>query len=249
MAEVQGKVTDIVIGIDLGKMNDYSAVACIERVQKYKSWPHEKEHLGEPYYRLMVLERFPLNTDWVKQAYFAQAIYEEIKARWSEKKITPDIIIDAAGVGAPMLDMFKRLIPAAMGCYFTSGHQVNKENGIYYVPKQQVVATTQIVSQARRIKFGQNIPDKEALKNEMLNFSYKINQETGYVSFEHGKDSQKDDQVLAIAIALWYGEKVCRRSDMAAAIALGKIIRSGYPGRTNIGDWKEPEPKQISWVD
>jgi len=210
MAEVRGKVTDVIIGIDLGKMNDYSAVACVERLQKYKSWPYEDECLGEPYYHLKVLERFPLNTDWVKQAYFAQAIYEEIKARWAEKKITPDIIIDAAGVGAPMLDMFKRLIPAAMGCYFTSGHQVNKENGIYYVPKQQVVTTTQIVSQGRRIKFGQGITDKESLKNELLNFSYKINQETGYVSFEHGKDSQKDDQVLAIAIALWYGEKGSR---------------------------------------
>jgi hypothetical protein len=247
MGETKGKVTDVIIGVDLGKMNDYSAVACVERVQRYKSWPHEDERLGEPFYQLRVLERFPLNTDWTEQSYYAQTIYNEIRAMWKEKQIKPAIIIDAIGVGQPMLDMFRVQTPEAQGCYFTNGHTVNFENGIYYVPKTQVVTTTQIVSQGRRIKFGKNIPDPESLKNELLNFSYKINPETGYVSFEHGKNSQKDDQVIAIAIALWYGETRCRRSDFNSLSKFANAIRC--TGQSNwIGDNKEPIPQPINWA-
>lgn len=211
MGEVEGKVTDVIIGVDLGKMNDFTAMAGVERLQKYKAWPHEGEEYGESYYRLRFLERFPLNTDWVEQAYFAKAIYDSVKEFWAEKNITPDIIIDGTGVGAPMIDVFKRLIPWAKGCYFTSGYQVNLENGIYYVPKEHLVTNEQIIMQSRRIKFARNIPDQESLRTELLNFSYKINEETGYVSFEHGKNSQKDDQVIAIALALWFGERGTRR--------------------------------------
>lgn len=205
------KITDVILGVDLGKINDFTAIAGLVRIQNYKAWPYQDEPYGEARYRLMGLERFPLNTEWVEQVQFAKVIYDNVKQEYEEKKIKPDIIIDQGGVGGPMVDLFKRVIPNAKGCHFTSGHNVNYEDGVYYVPKQHLVTNLQIVIQSRRLEFARNIPDPESLKTELLNFSYKINSETGYVSFEHATASKKDDQVLAIAMAIWFGEKGIRR--------------------------------------
>ena len=205
------KLQVVILGIDLGKTNDYTAICGIEKWQQYKEWPYEDERLGEAKYRLVYLERFPLGTDYVDQAKFAKVIYDDAIDRYSDDKLRPDLLLDATGPGLPMLDVFKKIIPYSQGVYITSGHEVNRENSIYYVPKKHLATNLQIIIQGKRLAFGRNIPELKTLKDELMNFQYKINEQTGNVSFEHWRERDHDDMVLAIAIALWYGEKGIRR--------------------------------------
>jgi hypothetical protein len=41
------------------------------------------------------------------------------------------------------------------------------------------------------------------LKGELLNFRRKINLRTAHKSYEHGRESDHDDLVLAVALACW----------------------------------------------
>jgi len=221
------KLKEIVMGIDLGKVRDYTAIAGIERWQEYKSWPYEKHELGEATYRLVYLERFPLNTDYDVQIDYTKLIYDNAIDRYSDNNLKPDLVIDATGPGLPMLDHFKKVIPSAIGVYFTSGHEVNQEKGIYYVPKKHLATNLQIIIQGKRLTFGRNLPELETLKNELMTFQYKIKESTGNESFEHWRDRDHDDCVLAIAIALWYAEKARWRmtaKQMEIAAEIRKMI-------------------------
>jgi hypothetical protein len=41
------------------------------------------------------------------------------------------------------------------------------------------------------------------LKGELLNFRRKINLRTAHDSYEHGRESDHDDLLLAVALACW----------------------------------------------
>jgi len=43
-----------------------------------------------------------------------------------------------------------------------------------------------------------------ALREELLNFRRKINLKTAHDSYEHWRDSDHDDLVLAVALACWW---------------------------------------------
>ena len=209
------KLEEVIMGCDLGKTNDYTAICGIERWQDYKEWPYENYELGEGKFRLVYLERFPLGVDYIEQAQFTKVIFDDALDRYSDKRIKPELVIDATGPGLPMLDLFKKLIPRAKGVYITGGHEVNRDGEIYYVPKKHLATNLQVIMQGKRLAFGRNIPELKNLKEELMNFQYKINETTGNVSFEHWRESQKDDMVLSIAIALWFTEKAGHRMTAA----------------------------------
>jgi len=218
------KLEEVILGCDLGKTNDYTAICGIERWQDYKSWPYEKYELGEAQYRLVYLERFPLGTDYIEQAQFTKVIFDDAIDRYSDKRVRPQLVVDATGPGLPMLDLFRKMIPRAIGVYITGGNDFNKDGNIYYVPKKHLATNLQVIMQGKRLAFGRNIPELKNLKEELMNFQYKINDTTGHVTFEHWRESQKDDMVLSIAIALWYSEKAHYRITQGQMDAL-KALR------------------------
>jgi len=220
---VKTKLDQVILGCDLGKVRDYTALCAIEQWQDYAEWPHEGEELGEPRFHLVYLERFPLNTDYDDQIEYTKLIYDDATDRYEEANIKPDLIIDATGPGLPMLDHFRKVLPKTKGLYITSGSEVNQEGATYYVPKKHLATNLQIVMQGKRLKFGRNIKETVTLKKELMNFQYKYNEQTGNATFEHWRDSDKDDTVLAVAIALWYAVKGHKRITRQQIKMAGKI--------------------------
>ncbi len=204
---IESKLEKVILGLDLGKKRDYSALCAVERRQNYYVAPYERKITGPPFYRLTYLERFPLETDYPAVLEGTRRIFENAANLYREKRVKPQLIIDATGVGIPMYDYFRKEIPSAKGCYITGGQAVTKDQGVFFVPKQSLAAILEIVFQERRIKIGKNVKDAQTLKNEMMNFRYKTNPDTGNTSFEAWRERDHDDCVLAVAIALWYGER------------------------------------------
>ncbi len=203
MFEMREKIDSVVLGCDLGKIRDYTALCAIEKVLQYSNEMGNNSPVGEPEYRLKYLERFPLNTDYDQQVDYTQLIFNDAVSRYNEKHTSINLVIDATGPGLPMLDHFKKAIPSCKGVYITAGSQVNREGSVFFVPKKDLVTNLQIIMQGRRLKFGKGIPEAEILKTELQNFSYKTT-EAGNTTFEHWRERDHDDCVLAVAIALWY---------------------------------------------
>jgi hypothetical protein len=54
------------------------------------------------------------------------------------------------------------------------------------------------------LKVAEDLPLWGALKEELLNFRRKINLKTAHDSYEHWRETDHDDLVLATALACWW---------------------------------------------
>lgn len=221
---MEAKLDQVILGCDLGKIRDYTALCAVEQYQNYSTWPEDGSEVGDPYFHLVYLERFPLHTDYDDIISYTKLIYDDAVERYANQRKKPELVVDATGPGLPMLDHFKKVLPKTKGVYITGGSSVNQEGSLYYVPKQHLATNLQIVLQGRNLKFGRNVKETVTLKKELMNFSYKINDATGNTTFEHWREGDKDDTVLAVAIALWYALKGQKRITRKMLNA-GKMFR------------------------
>src|SRR6266542_2008113 len=100
---VQGpKAPTYVVGLDLGKMSDYSALSILERHQPAAAVPAR--------YEVRYLKRWPLRTPYPR-------IVEDVAALLARPPLGPqtDLVVDHVGVGVAVLDMFRRAhLPASL---------------------------------------------------------------------------------------------------------------------------------------
>jgi hypothetical protein len=68
-----------------------------------------------------------------------------------------------------------------------------------------------------RLKVARELPLAETLKTELLNFRVKIDPKTAHDSYEHWREGDHDDLVLATAMACWYRQWFNTYTDQAHA--------------------------------
>jgi hypothetical protein len=85
----------------------------------------------------------------------------------------------------------------------TGGEHAHYANGSWRVPKRDLVAALEVSLQTETLKVAEGLELWPALREEMLNFKRKINLKTAHDSYEHWRESDHDDLVLATALACW----------------------------------------------
>jgi len=240
-----------VISVDIGKKRDYTAVAGMEKIQNKWAWPYEDRNDGEPYYRLKFIERLPLDTDYDIQIEAIKWIFGAVVEEYKEKNIKPLVVVDATGCGLVVFDLVRKHIPSTNGIWFHGGKNVTRDGAVYNVPQGDLAMVLQIMMQSERLTYASNIPELETLKKELLNFSYKVNINTGHTHFEAWRERDHDDQVYAVACALWWLDKRYKTMSLESAIKFADMVRScGYPeGHKWIGDKEESTKEPIIWKD
>jgi hypothetical protein len=196
-----------VVGIDLGKQNDYTAIAAIQHTREPipDEWEHN-ERTGllrqrvQETFAVRGLTRLPLGMDYTEQG-----------ARIRQLLLAPplsgraDLVIDEAGIGAPVCDQVVahgRLNPVRVHLTGTSVEVARLGYRRYSVPKILVVSHLDARLSTRELIFADDLPERDALKDEMTNFQRHVTA-TGRSTFE-GRSSKHDDIVLAIGFALWW---------------------------------------------
>ncbi len=61
----------------------------------------------------------------------------------------------------------------------------------------------QALLQSGRLKFAEKLPFREVLPEELQKFKAKIDISSGHARFEHWREKDTNDLVLALAIACW----------------------------------------------
>jgi hypothetical protein len=142
------------------------------------------------------------------------------------------LVVDATGVGRPVVDMLKQrgLKPIAIAIH--GGDTVSADSGFLRVPKRDLVAAVQVMLQTERLKFASAIPALPQLIQELLAFRVKIDPTTAHDSYGSWREGTHDDLVLALAVAAWYGERP--QAPNNASLNLGSF--SSIPGVTGILD-------------
>jgi len=192
-----------VLGLDLGQMQDYTALGIVERTD-VKFADSDGDICSEKYLHLRHLERFSLGTT-----------YPVVVERVAKLMATPQLdgncvlVIDATGVGRAVVDMFKKAYLRPVAVTITAGNKVTREGAEYGVPKRDLIGVLEATMQTGRFKVAKELPDAKTLMDEMLNFKRKVTP-AGHDTYEAWREGQHDDLVLAVALACWYAERYVR---------------------------------------
>jgi hypothetical protein len=193
------------VGLDLGQSADYTALAVVQVVKEVN------EGKISSFLHLVHLERYPLRTPYTTIADGVAALmrseelngYEYDPSRRRTARVRTELLVDKTGVGAGVTDLLK-----AKGLRFTpitihGGEKSHSERGAHNVPKKDLVAALEVPLDTAAFKVAEGLELWPTLKEELLNFRRKQNQKTAHISFEHWRESDHDDLVLACAMACW----------------------------------------------
>jgi len=191
------------VGLDLGQANDYTAIAVVEEAKLGER--------GESPLHVRHLERPPLGTYYPEQVAYVKELVEspellEERLDYGLRKVVtipPELVVDATGVGRPVVDMLRKEGLSFSPVLITGGDVEHHEHGFYRVPKRNLVSSVQIALQSGQLKIAEELELAETLRRELLNFRIKVNISTAHDSYEAWREGDHDDLVLAVALACW----------------------------------------------
>lgn len=200
--------TRFTLGLDLGKMSDYTALAIAEERPERTNL-----HLGQavlvpywaddPSYTLPWLQRWPLRTPY-------QTIAEDVAARVAALVATPraevQLFVDGTGVGTAVVEILAqqaaiKLHRCMKTITITAGREVTRVQDGWHVAKGELVSVAQVALQRGKLAVSPQLPEARTLRDELTTFEVTLT-EAANATFSH-RDGKHDDLVLAVALALW----------------------------------------------
>jgi hypothetical protein len=170
---------------------------------------------AEPPLAVRHLERFELGTKYTD---VVQKVAEVMRSE-PLRHMPGVLLVDKTGVGAAVLDSFThaRIGPVAITLHGGSSVTRDPQRAGFRVPKRDLITVTQVLLQNGRLRVAAGLPEAETLKKELLNFRVKIDPKTAHDSYEHWRESEHDDLVLAVSMAAWFRQYWNRYMDTGLA--------------------------------
>jgi hypothetical protein len=128
----------------------------------------------------------------------------------------PELLVDATGVGRPVIDLFRGQGLSYKAITITGGNSVTRVAGGYGVPKRDLVGALEVPFHSGRLKVAAGLRLWETLRGELQTFRRKVSLTTGMDTYEHWRESDHDDLVLAAALACWGAERKLRGAEVFA---------------------------------
>jgi hypothetical protein len=198
------------IGLDLGQAKDFSALAIIEcariattikKANEEMNCTNTKDEITQ--LNCIHLQRWQLRTSYPA---IVADVLRMINGLDPERTAGGKTVlaVDATGVGAPVVDLFKReRINAELApIQIVGGANVSSEFGMTRVPKRDLVSVIQVGLQNRTLKIAESLDLAETLSRELQNFTVKITDAANDV-YGAWREGTHDDLVLAVALAVW----------------------------------------------
>jgi hypothetical protein len=196
------------VGVDIGQSRDHTAIAIIQLIeaplpkwempgQFYGPRPHQP--LGpRPMYHLVHLERLPLGLTYPD-------IVKRIVALLTNPTLRghADLIVDATGVGKPIVDMLREERLPTKAVAITPGDTESNDGWDFRVPKRDLVSKVQILFQGRRLLIARGLKDWPICLQELMSFKVKVDPVTAHDSYGYAREGIHDDLVLALTLACW----------------------------------------------
>jgi len=150
-------------------------------------------------YRVRFLERVRLGTP-----------YPDVVGRVREVLRRPalagrcTLVMDATGVGAPVLDLLRRanLGRGIAPVILTGGERESRAGGFWYVPKRDLISGLQLMLEKLELGLPAKLAASRTLARELADLEERMTSRGG-ASFGAWREGQHDDLVIAAALACW----------------------------------------------
>jgi hypothetical protein len=182
---IEPQEREFMVGLDLAQSNDWTALAVVERLRTGYSVPMLTRTRGAPYPQIVGRVADLLETPPLK----GQA----------------ELVIDATGVGRPVLDLFRASGIDARAITITAGQKPTGSLRFAKVPKRDLINSVLLALQAGTLTIAQDQPHAATLAHELAELRVKITA-SGYDRYE-ARDGEHDDLVLSVALGIWSLEK------------------------------------------
>lgn len=213
------------IGVDVGQVRDYTAIALVEAV------PAEG---GDLRLRCHYTQTLPLGIQFQDIGRRLSEIEGKLKAQ-GEAAVT--ILVDATGPGQPIPELIRRLVKCdVIACRFTSGDEPRYEGSQWNLPKAAVITLLKIFIQEGRLELPGKIKNQDQARamsemlKELQDFQYNQPAEGARAETFEAKVGSHDDLVTALGLATW-GAKVAAPGAGLSAEAVGRSW--AYGGRAS----------------
>ena len=191
----------IYLGLDLGRRKDFSAIALLEYTRPYieyrnpVSWAIEQE-FEDPRYAIRQLDRIPLGTKYTD-------VVQQVRSKLfkiTQQNYDCTLIVDATGVGQPVIEMFHHLPARAtlVPVVITATGSETKTNDEWRIAKHDLIAGLQIMLETGKLQVSNKLAYTTAFLEELLEFR-------GITTPKGNETSEgpQDDLVIAAALAVW----------------------------------------------
>ncbi len=185
------------IGVDLGRQQDHSAIAIIERLEIVSDVrdPFTMNLVMNRECRLIYLERLPLETPYPDVVRHICSLTRQYPQS--------ELVVDATGVGLPVVDMFRAARPDArlQPVMITGGSVANSSSDVHRIPKRDLISRVQLMLESNDLKISNRLPALEHLREELRQFRMTINhsQHDQYSA----REGEHDDLILALSLAAY----------------------------------------------
>ena len=216
------------VGVDLGQANNFTAIAVLEKTiappetalfAPVGESPSNRLVEGSIVYDLVYLKRPKLGTPYDTIAKKVADLVCELEPQGAFGELGQvTLSVDGTGVGRGVVDMldteFKRRGTTSKSVprvdfrrVSVTGSQTTlkrptRANGYWSVPKKDLVFPAVAAFQQGKIRLGK-VKDRDALVNELKNYRRTTNIATGNMGFEPWRESDHDDLLFALCLALW----------------------------------------------
>jgi len=186
-----------IIGLDIGKNADPSALVVAERRQ----WP------GMVDYEIRHAKRWKLGTPYTAPPGTPNVTDDVLTLLRSGMLLRPVLVVDATGVGAAVVDLLRWKVDCQFRPVVITGGENSRRDGKTgntHVPKKDLAGVLQAALGTRRLQFAGGLALLETIKKELAAFRIRVTKSANE-AFEAAAGSH-DDLVLALAMAVWLGE-------------------------------------------
>ena len=180
-----------IIGADIGQAANPTALTVLETAPGDDQVRH--------------LERLPLGTPY-------PAVVRYI-GRLTMALPDPALVVDATGVGRPVVDQLRDAGLDPIAVTITAGKAATFDGEAWHVPKRELVRTLVRAFEGDRLKVAAGLGHAKALMSELQAFRRKV---TGAGRAAYGATAgAHDDLIIAVALAVWWSDVADRRAETA----------------------------------
>ena len=221
------------VGVDLGQANDFTAVAVLERkivppqsamFSPVGEHPGNRLVEGDIVFDLVYLKRPRLGTPYDTIAKHVADLVCKLEPEGAFGELGQvTLSVDGTGVGRAVVDLldteFKRRASTSSAIprvdfrrVSVTGSQTQlkkptRSNGYWSVPKKDLVFPAVAAFQQGKIRIAKGIKDRDALVEELRKYRRTTNIASGAMAFEPWRESDHDDLLFALCLALWGWEQ------------------------------------------
>jgi hypothetical protein len=199
----QYPVRHYIIGLDLGRDQDRSAIAGMA-LRDFADGPFDLANFRQPTrpgLELNLLRRLPFRMPFLHVARHVEELVEDVSRRpiWGPRGPSVHLVLDASGPGQVVHELLtRRPFPATVvPVVITSGLDPGQTNGgTKTVPRRILVSTFRHLLETQVIRVHPDLPHGSILENEAAAVR------------PHGGQSAHDDLVIAATLTGWQATRI-----------------------------------------